>query len=444
MTTISPPKRTDRPVQAPPEHRDPGRFRSTPGRLRLLSVVSVAAIVVLLVVSAGALSSRRSAAKSVSDESGARLVQVQALYQSLADADATASRQLLAAGQAPVEVRQRYLDDLDRAGHLSSRIAESVKSSPDARRAVQVVTTQLPRYAEKVEAGRVNSRFGFPLGAEETRQASKLMRVKILPATLELYRFAANELQNDYDRGTSASQMVWIILIGIAALAVLVATQWFTARRTNRILNLGLVVASVIVAVLLVWMLVRFNNEQDSLVRAQRDGSDSVQVLSSARFLALQAQANANLALAERGTGQAYRDDFGHLMSTLCGSQACRAGLLGYARDLADRAGSASHVADIQAKAAAFWKKANDVVTLDNDGNYKDAVAVATSDQTDASQILDTAIAGESAQAQSRFDSAAHDARSGFAVLAVALTLGLLLAAVLVLVGLQPRIGEYR
>jgi len=396
------------------------------------------------VVSAGALSSRRGAAKSVSDESGTRLVEVQALYHALADADATASRQLLAAGQAPIEVRQHYLDDIDRAGRLTSRITENVQSSPKARHAVEVVATQLPRYAEQVEAGRVNSRFGFPLGAEETRQASRLMRTKILPATLDLYEFAAGELHNDYDRGTSASQIVWIVVIGIAALVILVATQLYTSRRTNRVLNVGLLVASLIVAILLVWSLIRFNNEQDALVTAQRNGSDAVQVLSSSRFLALQAQANANLALAERGTGQAYRTEFDRLMGNLCGDKTCRAGLLAYAHHVADRTGSASDVASIQDDAAKFWKTANDVTDLDNQGLYKNAVDLAVGDQADASQKLDASIANESEQAQARFDRAAGDARSGFALLAVALTLGLLLAAVLVLVGLQPRIGEYR
>jgi len=444
MTTVSPPKSTDRPVQNAAGARDPGRFRTTPGRLRLLSIVSVGAIVVLLVVSAGALSSRRSAAKSVSDESGARLVQVQALYHALADADATASRQLLAAGVIPTQVRQQYLDDLAEAGRLQSRIAEHSQSSADARQAIAVIAKQLPRYSEKVESARVQSRFGYPVGAQEMREASTLMRTKILGATLELYRFAASELHDDYDRGTSASQMVWIVVIGIATLAVLVVAQLFTARRTNRLLNIGLVVASVIIAVLLVWMLVRFNDEQDSLVKAQRNGSDSVQVLASARILALQAQANANLALAERGTGQAYRDEFNRLVRQLCGDKECRGELLAYAHDLAARTGSEANVTAIQNDAAKFWSVADDVVQLDDDARYKDAVDLALGGQADASAKLDAAITAETAQAQARFDAAAHDARSGFAVLALALTLGLLLAAALVLIGLQPRIREYQ
>ena len=94
--------------------------------------------------------------------------------------------------------------------------------------------------------------------------------------------------------------------------------------------------------------------------------------------------------------------------------------------------------------AAKFWSAANDVVTLDDDARYQEAVDRALGDQANASASLDASIRAESAKAQARFDDAARDAHSGFAVLAVALTLGLLLAAVLVLVGLQPRIREYQ
>jgi hypothetical protein len=444
MTTVLPPKTTDKPLDVSVGGRDPGRFRTTPGRLRLLSIVSVGAIVLLLVVSAGALSSRRGAANSVSNDSGALLADVQALYHALADLDATASRQLLAAGQPPAEVRKRYLDDRDEAGRLVARIAERTQSSPRAQRAVRVVATQLPLYSQKVESGVVNSRFGFPLGAEETRQASALMRAEILPATVDLAEFAADDLHDDYERGTSASQMAWIIVIGVATLTVLVVTQIYTARHTNRILNVGLVTASLIVLVLLVWMLLRFNSEQHALVTAQRNGSDTVQVLSSARILALQGQANANLGLAERGTGAVYRAAYADVIGKLCGDDACRGGLLGYARELAARTDTQPQITEIQDDAAAFQSVVDRVVSLDESAEYRSAVALAVEGQAAAAQALDSSIAAESGEAQVRFDDAAHDARRGFAVLAIALTLGLLLAALLVFVGLQPRIAEYR
>ena len=45
-------------------------------------------------------------------------------------------------------------------------------------------------------------------------------------------------------------------------------------------------------------------------VTAQRMGSDSVQVLSAARILALRAQADESLALVARGGGDQYLTDF--------------------------------------------------------------------------------------------------------------------------------------
>jgi hypothetical protein len=445
VTTVLQPQRTDRPFQAPVERPDPGRFRTTPGRLRLLSLVSVAAILVLLVVSAGALSSRRSAANSVRNDSGPLLVQVQDLYRRLADADASASRSLLETGGVSIQILEQYEADLEAGGQLLAAISDHPLSA-EARAAVAVLAQEIPNYSAEVESARVQTRAGHPVGAQHMRDASELMRRTILPATLVLYTSAADELHSDYERGTSASQMVWIVVIGIATLAVLVVAQFYTARRTNRVFNVGLLVASVIVAVLLVWTLVRFSGEQNALVRAQRDGSDSVQLLSSARILALGAQSNANIALAERGTGGAYRAEFDRLMKLLCQNRDCAGGLLADAYDVADRTDSTSNIAGIQEAAAAFWSEADAVVELDDKGEFVAAVDRAVDDagQAGAASALDASIVEESRNAQERFDAAARDARSGFAVLAVALVLGLLLAAVLVLVGLQPRIQEYR
>ena len=72
--------------------------------------------------------------------------------------------------------------------------------------------------------------------------------------------------------------------------ALLVAVQLFVTRRSNRILNVALVTATVVVLVLMSWTVFRFVSAQDSLQSAQRNGSDSVQLLSAARILVLQAQ----------------------------------------------------------------------------------------------------------------------------------------------------------
>jgi hypothetical protein len=444
MTTVLPPQTTEKPVEDSVGRRAPGRFQTTPGRLRLLSILCVGTIVILLIVSAGALSSRRSAAHSVRDESGPCLLRVQKLYQAFADADVRASTALLAAGGLSIEQRQLYLEARDKAGRLTAKVADCAASSPSSQRALAIIAKKVPRYSEMVEAARDNTRLGNPIGAQRMRDASELMRGTILVATLDLYTSTANALHNDYERGTSAWQMVWIVVIGGATLAILIATQIYAARRSNRILNIGLVVATVIVALLLVWTLLRFNSEQNALVRAQREGSDSVQLLSTARILALQAQANENIAIFERGTGQAFRDEAARVLKLLCGDEDCTTGLLAAELAVAERTGNAERIATIQQQAADFWAIARDVADLDDKGEYARAVEMVRGEQTQASDALDGAIVDESRDAQARFDEAAHDAGVGFAALAVALSVGLVLAGALVLIGLQPRIGEYR
>ena len=70
-----------------------------------------------------------------------------------------------------------------------------------------------------------------------------------------------------------------------AVLAVLVGAQVFLFHRTHRVFNVPLAAASLVVVVLMVWAAVAMASAQDALARAQRDGSDAVQVLSAARIL---------------------------------------------------------------------------------------------------------------------------------------------------------------
>ena len=430
-------------------------LRTTPGRLRTFSILAVVAIVLLWLVTASALNTRRDAARSVATSSGPRLVATEDLYRALADADATASSALLRAGLEPPADRQRYLDDLARAGRLLTRITKESGSSSRAEAAAATIAQQLPVYAGRVEAARTNIRFGFPVGAEYMRQASGLMREEILPAATALYAAGATQLDHDYESGTSGSQIAWTAVVGVLTLALLAAALVFTARRTNRILNVGLVAASVVVALVLVWSIVRFDADQRALVSAQRKGSDAVQVLSTARILGLQAQADANLELAERGTGATYHDAWATTMARLGGAGCavttdsnatteCAGGSLERAATIADRAGDRAQVNELAGLATDYVANYAAVRNRDDSGDYAGAVKKALGEQADAAAKFDNATEQAIQQAQARFDTAASDARVGFGLLAVALTAGLLLAAVLAIVGLQRRIGEYR
>jgi len=170
-----------------------------------------------------------------------------------------------------------------------------VQGSSEAA-AVAATGAELPVYSGLIETARANNRQGFPVGAAYLREASDLMRARILPAAGRLYAAEAQRLGDNQRTSTSTGGLVAVLIACVAALIVIVGAQVFLARRTHRIFNVLLVVATVVLVGLATWIMIALTSAQDSLARAQRDGSDAVQVLSAARILWLRAQARRRLA----------------------------------------------------------------------------------------------------------------------------------------------------
>ena len=418
-------------------------FRTTPGRFRLASIGLVVAIVVTLVATAAAVSARRSAADTAADHAVPELSSAVRLYSALADADATATIIFLQAGLENPELRQRYLDDLRAAGDHLAVLAKQAGSAPQDRHAVATISDRLPKYAGLVESARANIRQGFPVGASYLRQASALMGSTMLPQAKTLYESAAGTLDDSYHSGTSATEVVVVAAIGVLLLGLLVVAQVLLTRRTTRVFNVPIVVATAIVVIVLGWVLLRFVSTQDSLVRAQRNGSDTVQLLSAARILAHQAQSDENLTLSERGTANNLALDFTTLAKRVGGTDG-DGGLLGQAREVAARRGETSGIDDARTRFQDVMAEHVEVRKADEQSDYAGAVRRATSTEAAAFTAFDKALQSEIADAQGRLESEVADARRGYRVLTVAVPFLLLLAAALVLVGFQRRIVEYR
>ena len=301
---------------------------TTPGLLRAASVVLIVGLLALGVVAATSASARSDAARAVGFESAPELLAAQNLYVALSDADATASTIFLTPGRETPALRQRYLDDLEKVGRTLAAVSGDADTSPAVRGAVATITERLPVYVGRIDTARANIQQGNVVGAAYQRDGSRLMREQILPAATTLYRHAARGLDDNYRAGTSTNEITFVVVAGVLVLLLLLGTQFFVTRRTNRILNVGLAGASVLIIVMMVWTVTRFASEQDALVRAQRNGSDQMQVLSAARFLTLRAQSDDNLAHVERSAGDTYLEDF-DTFSTRLGGGDGTGGLLG-------------------------------------------------------------------------------------------------------------------
>jgi hypothetical protein len=416
--------------------------RTTPAWLRVAAGGIAIGCVLLAVTGAKLAVGRVEATDDVVDEATPLLVDTQDLYVALADADAAATTAYLEAGLEPHELRERYDDDIGLAGEKLAAIASHGGPSEAAWDEFELIIKLLPTYAELVGEARANNRQDFPVGAAYLRTASGLMREQLLPAAQALHDEAREQLHAGYRNGTSAPE-VWVwACVGVVVVVALVITQVFLARRTRRVLNLGLLAATVLVVGVAVWTASALSRERSNLVAGQREGSDHFLVLSDARILTLNAMAEENLDLIERGTEPTHIPNF-DAATTAIGDE--DSGLLGEAERLAEDTGiGAGSLAEINEQYLRFLAFHDEVRALEGDGSYTDAVDKATGDEAAAAASVDRAYAQATATAHNRLTAAARDARQALRGLPTAMAVVALLAGLVAVFGLDRRIREYR
>jgi hypothetical protein len=418
------------------------RTRSTPGRLTLLMVaLSVLAIGAGLAAVIG-VAQRSSRIDSVINRSGPLTVAAQDLYRSLSDADAIAANAFLSNGQEPAVLRQQYESDIAAA---SAALTRATAGDPD-QKFVATISAQLPVYTGLVETARADNRINLPVGAAYLREASALMRGTLLVAAKQLYD--AETAAFHADTG-AAAEFPWLAIpLAVLTLAALGYAQVQLTRRTNRLLNLGLVGATAMGLAALIWLSASWLGARGDLADAQRDGSAQVQLLAQARIDALQARADEALSLIARGNGANFDTDYDAMLTDLVGKDG-RSGLLAQSRAAATDP-AAGTLVDAAIKDATAWRTTHQNLRrdFDNTGDYADAVQQTIGDgpTTAASSFnrLDRELGagiGVTSDALDRRARAAADAL-GAAPVGLAVLTVLLLAGVFV--GLRQRIAEYR
>lgn len=419
------------------------RLTTTPGRLGLASIAVVVAALVLGTVAFTAERSRHQAAQAVASETEPLLVEAVSLYVSLSDADATVTTTFVRGGLEPADRRTRYLDDIQAASTSLATLSRQVSTTASGRAAVSTITDGVPTYTGLVEAARAYNRQGLPVGAAYLRRASELLATSILPAANQLYETEATRLNDDYRSGVGTGTVIAFILAGLAGLALLVLLGRYLARVSHRILNVPIVAGTVISLVLFVWGIVGLAGEQSALARAQRDGSDSVEILSATRILASRAQSDESLALVSRGGDAKPAADFAAVMQALAGEE----GLVAAVATEAKRTGTSRPAAALSTELNAYRVQHARIAALAAGPRFIDAVRLqvrSTRSGSSPADLLNRNLVGQIAAAQRRFAADAADATASVRGLPVAIPLLSVLAAALALIGLRQRLNEYR
>ncbi|MEV0644343.1 hypothetical protein AB0I28_03680 [Phytomonospora sp. NPDC050363] len=420
------------------------RTGSTPGRLTLLMAVLAFLALASGVAGVADVVSRDDLIDGVSDGSGRLGLAALEVYQSLSDADATATSAFLAGGVESPELRDRYDEDINRASIQLATAAASITTQAGAD-AVARLSADLPVYTGLIENARTYNQQGLPVGAAYLREASGLMRDRLLPAAQELQDTAGSQLAETQD---SAATLPWIALAFILlTLGVLAFTQIDLTKRTNRVFNVGLLASTVAMVLVLGWLGVASFLAAGHIDSGRESGSAQIERLAEARIAALQARSAESVTLIARGGKSAadYEAVFVTQMGILLDGGS---GPLAKARE-ANTDPELTPVLDQALATAQAWQEVHTTLRGDDQrGEYTKAVELALStDEGGAAKLsrqLDDLLAQAIQSAGDHFRAetkAASNALTGAGI-------GVGLLAVVCLAGsangLQRRIAEYR
>jgi hypothetical protein len=286
---------------------------TTPGVLSMIAVLLVALCVLTGVVSGGQLDARIAQHREVLDLSEPLAYAAQDLYAALSAADAAATASFLTGGIEVPAMRERYQGALaDAAGALADVTAGAGDLA--TRTAAADISLQLTTYTGLVEAARVNNRQGFPVGSAYLREASALMQNSLLPGAHQIFGDKMAALDAD-QRAVGSTPVVTLVLLAVV-LIVLVAGSVITTKRTNRMFNVGLLVAGATVFVVAGWVVIG-TTLAGAAIDDARDQGNRYADLAGTRILVQQVRTDETLQLITRGDITASEEAFAARMNRL-------------------------------------------------------------------------------------------------------------------------------
>jgi hypothetical protein len=415
---------------------------STPVKLRLLLIGLLALILAWGITAASTVAEHASAASNAVSISEPLSLDAQQIYRSLSDADATEAAAFLSGGLEPLSLRYRYEADIAQAARRLEA-ATAAAGSSTAGSSLATLAAGLPEYTGLVETARANNRQGFPVGAAYLAQASNLMRSTLLPAARDLYAQENAQLSAADNRATALPYLALVVAV-LAGVALYRSQRWLTAR-THRIVNPGLLLASLAGLASAIWLLSAVTVARANFDVARDQGSAPVEAMARADIAALQAHADESLTLISRGGDTSYQQDFLSLQRRLGPGTGT---LLSTASTLAHGSPGGSQAAAAARGAPAWFSTHARVRLLDNGGRYTDAVHLAIGSGAGSSGVLfdrlDSHLTSAIHADQAQFRSAATAGQGDLAGLeAGVIVLAVIMAAGCAL-GISRRLAEYR
>ena len=444
-------------------------------RLRASRVLLLALDSLLLVVLLSAVRLAHDAMKTVGQDAAPSIIAAQHIKTAMAGMDANLANELLTTPDSGAPSLSNY--DAQRTEAATSLVtaAENITYGESERGPIRTLETGLAVYEDLAERARDlhdAEKAGDAAGGEAVlqayRQAETMTDRSLLPAADDLDAANLTELEKTYSRELTESTIArsFIGVIGLLTLAAFVGLQGFLSRHTRRTFNPALLGATVLTLGLLLYMFGALTRAQRELRVAKEDAFTSVHALWQARATAYQAHSEESRFLLDPGNAAAHQGAFQAEASALAQAPLSLSGaeLVAALRERTDVDGFSGHLAD-ELKNITFagereaaldsleaWLQYLEVDArirnLEHARRHQEAIELCTGTTEGGADWalarFDKALGRTLAINQSAFDRAVRNGTDALSNLDVKAASVALIVAVLVFVGLAPRIREYQ
>lgn len=252
------------------------RLRTTPAILRTWSVVITFLLLLAALLAFVAARQFVAGAEQIEQNTGPVLISTQGLVASLAEADAANTAVFLSGENEDRQQRSLYETALSRAPQQIEDISSGIGNDTASHDSLKEVASQLTEYAGLVERARLGNLAGSADATSDLQASIEL--VSGPNGMLANAQLVTDRTQATFDDDVSSGTIEWAGAVGVlvVAILVLVVAQGRLKKRTNRLVNPALLLATVCVVGLLIWLVLAQIGRVSDLDVARENGYDSI------------------------------------------------------------------------------------------------------------------------------------------------------------------------
>ena len=416
-----------------------------PAKLWMLSAGLVLLSLAWGALGAWTVSQHASAANDVVHVDEPLALAAQQMYESISDADVTATTTFLSGPEPPLAPLQRYRADIAVAAADLARLKNAAHGNQPLTAALAAFTAGLPAYTGYVAQAQTEYALGYPLtGGSFMQVASEEAHLVLLPAARTVYALQDAALTAASSQATGVPLVIVAGVLAVVTGFALYRTQRWLTRRTHRVFNYGLVTASAALITSLVWLVVTFAVARSDLVRGIGYGSRPAGSLAQASIDVQQVRGDEILNLISRSGDTSFEQNF----RSVRGQIGPGTGTLLAVAASASRGRAVAQVTAAKRDAASWYAANEQLYRLDLAAAYaaETKLVIGTGPGSSAGGYtqLESDISRAIADDLGTFHSSATAGASAFGPLEGVVIVAALLMAGGCARGLGRRLGEYR